>query len=183
MMKNFIQDLTGFSEKFILLEQYSGDSFRCELDLIEAANNRNIQKFTSSKIDQFEKRIKSEINPNKYQSITQFLSVTGNFFDANSTFIHEYNLKQSRLDYLRLSSDFTLFNFLVKSIRIIHNSFANKAVEKQPVRKTLLEQFFLKLKEHSILEDLLLEENKVLDTPSKIVNCYYLIYETLTSNG
>ena len=168
-----------------MIEEYSGNSFRCEFDLIEAANARNIQKFTSGKIDQFEKRIKSEIDPNKYQSISQFLFIAGNFFDAKSTFIHEYNLKQSRLDSLRLSSDYILFNFLVKSIKIIHNSFANKAVEKQPVSKTLLEKFFLKLKEHSILEDLLLKEDKEQpqDTPSKIVNCYYLMYEALTSDG
>lgn len=73
----------------------------------------------------------------------------------------------------------------MKSIKIIHNSFANAAVEKMPVSKTLLEKFFLKLKEHSILEDLLLKEDKEQpqDTPSKIVNCFYLMYEALTSDG
>ena len=60
IMKNFIHDLTGLSEKFILLEQYSGETLRCELDLIEAAFNRNIQKFTFGKMDQFEKRLKME---------------------------------------------------------------------------------------------------------------------------
>ena len=183
IMKNFIHDLTGLSEKYILIEQYSGESFRCELDLIEAANSRNIQKFTSGKIDQFEKKIKSEIDPNKYQSINQFLFIAGNYHDAKSTFIHENDLKQNRQDYLRLSSEYFLFNFLIRSFKIIHNSFANEAVEKKPVSKTLLENFFLKLKEHSILEDLLLKENKDQDTPSKIVNCFYLMYEALTSDG
>lgn len=87
-MKNLIHDLTGLSEKFILLEQYSEDSFRCEFDLIEAANSRNIQKYTSGKIDQFEKRVKREIDPNKYSSISQFLSIAGSYHDAKSTFIH-----------------------------------------------------------------------------------------------
>jgi hypothetical protein len=185
IMKNIIHDLTGLSEKFILLEQYSGQSSRCDLDLIEAANSRNIQKFTSGKIDQFEKKVRSGIDPNKYSGINEYLYITANFFDAKSSFIHEYNLKQDRQDYLRLSSDYLLFNFLIRSFKIIHNSFVNKAQETRPVSRTLLEKFFLKLKEHSILEDLLLNEDKEQpqDKISKIVICFYLMYKALTSDG
>lgn len=63
VMKNFIHDLTWLSEQFILIEQYTGNSLQCEYDLIEAANDRNIPKYTSTKIDQFGKRIKNGINP------------------------------------------------------------------------------------------------------------------------
>ena len=183
IMKNIIHDLTGLSEKFILLEQYSGDSFRCEYDLIEAANSRNIQKFTKSKIDQFEKRVKSEIEPNKYSIIDDYLFITANYNYAKSSFIHEYNLKQEREDSLRLASDYSLYYFLVNSFKLIHNSFAHEVQGNPPVCKTLLEKFFLKLEEHSILENLLLNENKNQDKLSKIVTCFYLMYKALTSNG
>ncbi|HRA99028.1 MAG TPA: hypothetical protein PK294_01195 [Ignavibacteria bacterium] len=184
IMKNIIHDLTGLSEKFILLEKYSGESFRCELDLIEAGNSRNLQKFTSGKLDQFEKKIKSEADPNKYSSINGFLTVAGGFYDTKSSFIHEYNLKQDREEYLRLASDYSLFNFLVRSFKLLHNTFANEVHGNRPVRKTLLEKFFVKLKEHSILEDLLINENenKDQDKISKIVMCFHLMYKAVTSD-
>ncbi len=111
-MKNIIHDLTGLNEKSILIEQYTGNSLRCEYDLIEAANNRDIQKFTSGKLDQFEKRVKSEIDPNKYSSNNQYLFIDGNYYDTKSSYIHEFNLKQDRQDFLRLTSDYLLFKFL-----------------------------------------------------------------------
>ena len=183
IMKNFIHDLTGLSEKFILLEQYSGETLRCELDLIEAAFSRNIQKFTFGKMDQLEKRLKMEIDPNKYSSINQFLFIAGNYYDSKSSFILDYDLKQNREYTLRLASEYSLYNFLVRSFKLIHNTTAYEMQETGPVRKTLLEKFFLKLKEHSILEDLLLKENKDQDNISKIVICFYLMYNAVISKG
>ncbi len=183
IMKNLIHDLTGLSEKFILLEQYSADTFRCDYDLIEAANNRNIQKFTSGKIDQFEKRVKSEIDPNKYNIIEDLLYITTNYYYAKSSFIHEYNLKHAREDSLRLASDHLLYYFLINSFKLIHNTIAHEVQGNRPVGTTLLETFFLKLDEHSILEDLLQNENQDRDKLTKIVTCFYLMYKALTSGG
>jgi len=183
IMKNIIHDLTKLSEKFILLEHYSEDSYRCEYDLIEAANSRNIQRFTSGKIDQFEKRVRSEIDPNKYSMIDDLLYITTNFYYAKSSFIQEYNLKQDREDSLRLASEHSLHYFFINSFKLIHNTFAHEVQGNRPVSKTLLEKFFLKLEEHSILEDLLLNDNKDQDKLTKIVTCFYLMYRALTSDG
>ncbi|HAY34596.1 MAG TPA: hypothetical protein PK536_04555 [Ignavibacteria bacterium] len=183
IMKNIIYVLTGLSEKFILLEEYSVNYLRCEIDLIEAAHSKNLPKFTSGKIDQLEKKINIEIDPNKYSSINQFLAVAYKFFDMKSSFIHEYNLKQDRQDFLSRSSDYLLFNFLVRSFKIIHNSSVNQAQVTRPVSSNFLEKFFLKLNEHSILEELFLNENKFQDKPGKIVYCFYLMYKALTSKG
>ena len=183
VMKNFIHDLTGLSEKFILIEQYTGNSLQCEYDLIEAANDRNIPKYTSTKIDQFGKRIKNGINPDRYSNINEFLRFARRYDDSKSTFIHENNLKEDRQDLLRTSSDYLLFDFLVASFKLINNSIVSKEYETRTVGNTLLEKFFMKLKEHSILNDLLLSENKEPDIPSKIVNCFYMMYNAVTSGG
>ena len=185
IMKNFIHDLTGLSEKFILLEQYSGETLRCELDLIEAAFSRNIQKFTFGKMDQLEKKIDKDIDPNKYSSINQFLFIAGNYYDSKSSFVLDYDLKQDREDSLRLASEYSLYNFLVRSFKLIHNTTAYEMQETGTVKKTLLEKFFLKLKEHSILEELLLKEDKEQpqDKLSKIVICFYLMYNAVISKG
>ncbi|MFZ1322644.1 MAG: hypothetical protein WAT71_13890 [Ignavibacteria bacterium] len=185
IVKNIIHDLTGLSEKFILLEQYSGETLRCELDLIEAAFNRNIQKFTFGKMDQFEKRLKMENDPNKYSNINNLLLIAGNYYDSKASFILDYNLKQNRENSLRLASEYWLYNFLVHSFKLIHNSTAYEMRTTGPVRKTLLEKFFMKLKEHSILEELLLKEDKEQpqDNISKIVNCFFLMYNAVISKG
>jgi len=183
IMKNLIHDLTGLCEKFILLEQYSGDTFRGDYDLIEAANNRNIQKFTSGKIDQFEKRVRSETDPNNYSMIDDLLYITSNFYYAKSSFIKEYDLKQNREESLKLASEHLLYYFFVNSFKLIHNTFAHEVQGNRPVNKTLLEKFFLKLEEHSILEDLLSNDDKDQDKLTKIVICFYLMYRALTSDG
>ena len=183
IIKNLIHDLTGLSEKFILLEQYSADTFKCDYDLIEAANSRNIQKFTKSKIDQFERRVRNEIDPNRYSIIEDLFYVTANFYYAKSSFIKEYELKQEREESLKLASENLLYYFLVNSFKLIHNTFAHEVQGHSPVSKTLLEKFFLKLEEHSILEDLLLNENQDQDKTAKIVSCFYLMYKALTSDG
>lgn len=189
IMKNIIHDLTKLSEKFILLEEYTGDSFRCEYDLIEAANKRNIQKFTSAKIDQFEKKSINQIDPNNYSIIDDYLLINSFYNYTKSSFIHEYNLKQKREDSLRLASEFLLYYFLVNSFKLIHNVIAHETQGNAPGDKTLLEKFFLKLKEHSILEDLLLNESenqkvsKYKEKPLKIVTCFYFMYKSLTSGG
>lgn len=183
IMKNIIHDLTKLSEKFILLEHYAGDSYRCDYDLIEAANHRNIQTFTSIKINQFEKRARSEIDPNKYSMIDDLFYVTANFFYAKSSFIKEYELKQEREESLRLASDNLLYYFLVNSFKLIHNTIAHEVQGHRPVSNSILEKLFLNLEEHSILEDLLLNENKGQDKLSKIVICFYLMYKALISDG
>ncbi len=183
IMKNLIHDLTGLSEQFILLEHYSADTFRCEYDLIEAANSRNIQKFTSGKIDQFEKRVKSEPAPDKYTIIDDLLYVTSNFYSAKSSFIKEYDLKRERADSLRLASEHLFCYFLVNSFKLIHNTIAHEVQGNRPIGNTVLEQFFQKLEEHSILEGLLLNEKQDHDRVMKIVVCFYLMYKSLKSNG
>ena len=183
IMKNIIHDLTKLSEKFILLEHYSEDSYRCEYDLIEAANSRNIQRFTSGKIDQFEKRVRSEIDPNKHSRIEDYLYITSNYYYAKSSFIQEYNLKHEREDSLRLASDHLFFYFLANSFKLIHNTFAHEVQGNRPVSKTLLDTFFTKLRDNSILEDILLKENEFKDNLSKIVICFYLMHKALTSDG
>jgi hypothetical protein len=183
IMKNLIHDLTGLSEKFILLEHYAEDSYRCDYDLIEAGNSRNIQRFTSGKIDQFEKRVRSEIDPNRYSMIDDYLYVTSNYYYAKSSFIKEYDLKKEREESLRLASDHLLYYFLVNSFKLIHNTIAHEVQGHRPVSNSLLEKLFLNLEEHSILEDLLLNENKGQDKLSKIVICFYLMYKALISDG
>ena len=183
IIKNIIHDLTGLSERFILLEHYSEDSYRCEYDLIEAANSRNIQKFTKGKIDQFSKRARSEIDPNKYSIIDDYLLITAYYNYAKSSFIHEYNLKQDREESLRLASDYSLFYFLINSFKLLHNTVAHETQGNLPLSRTLLEKFFLKLEEHSVLEELLLSENTEHDSVSKTVICFYLMYKALTSDG
>lgn len=183
IMKNIIHDLTGLSEQFILLEHYSRDSFRSEYDLIEAANDRNIQSYTSKKIGQFEKRVEKEIAPDRYSIIEDLLYVSGNFNYAKSSFIHEYDLKSGREESLRLAAENLLFYFLITSFKLIHNAHAHEVQGNRLSERTILEKLFLKLKETSVLDDLLTDESRKEDKLSRIVYCFYLMYKALTSDG
>lgn len=183
IMKNLIHELTGLCEKFILLEQYFKDTFRSDYDLIEAANNRNIQKFTAGKIDQFEKRVKHESDPNKYSIIEDLLYVMANYNYAKSSFIHEYELKHDREESLRLASQYHLYYFLINSFKLIHNTVANEVQGHPRAGRTILEDFFAKLEEHSILEGLLMNDRQDQDELGKAVTCFYRMYKALISGG
>lgn len=183
IMKNIIFDLNKLCETFVLLEKYLKNSYQREYDLIETLGSRNIRKLTLSKIDQFEKKVKSELEQNKYSAIDDYLLTTSHFNYTKEGFINIYNLKLDKSEPIRLASEYLLYYFLIQSFKLINNTLSHELQGNPSMEKTLLEKFFMKLEEHSILEDLLSEKDINPDKLSRIVNCFYYMYKAISSGG
>lgn len=183
ILKNIIHDLTKLSESFILLEKYSESTLLTEYDLIEALGGRNIQKIALAKIEQFGKKLETELEYNEYSSIDDYLIIASNFNFAKENFIHIYNLKSDKGEPIRLASDYIFYFFLIQSFKLINNTLSHELQGNNAIEKTLPEKILLKLEENSFLEQLLTTENKNPDKLNKIIICFYYMYKAISSNG
>ncbi|HMS65119.1 MAG TPA: hypothetical protein PKD83_07685 [Ignavibacteria bacterium] len=182
IMKNLIHDLGKLSESFLSEEVYNKYEVRKSIDYFSAIFFRGIPNIFLNKLESAEKSLNKIYETGNYKSVSDYYETQRELNELKANFLHYNNYKEKKKTELTLLSEYQIFGFLVRFMKLFHKIMVNNIDVNHPIDKNIVFLFLKELDENNSL-NILLEYAKTFSPKNyPVLKCYTSMYKALISN-
>ncbi|MEO8666076.1 MAG: hypothetical protein ABI462_11335 [Ignavibacteria bacterium] len=171
ILKNLIFDLGKLCENFLIIEHSRNDEFRNTIDLMTLLCNRGISKVLFSKIDAFEKRLKTmELAGSKYQA-ADYYDTLHKLQSMKAYSNRLFDPKSSSYQEIVSAGENFIYSFMIRLYKLYNNIDAFKDTDNY--KNAILIFNFLKELNKNFGSNILSNNENKTERDQIILKCFF----------